>query len=74
MTITQRKTITALQKSVEKNAIKLYDKRTDIINAFANKDNFPKNLKLDDYLFDDLKSKPKFGESIAERIKKGRQK
>ena len=36
MTITQRKTITALQKTVIKNAVKLYH-RTDIINAFANK-------------------------------------
>ena len=42
-----------LEKRVLKNAMRLYDKRTDIINAFVNKDISFENLKLD-ALYDDL--------------------
>ena len=55
----------------------MYDKRTDIINAFVNEDIFFK--KLEAKLFDDSKNldprpQPLFEEGIPERVKLIRQK
>ena len=61
---TQRNQILTTQKNVKKNAMRLYDKRTNIINAFVNKDIFFENL-----VPDDLEYEPEFKESVAERIK-----
>ena len=61
---TQRNQILASQKSVLKNAIKLYGKRIDIIIAFANEDIYFGNGEKDVM---SKESEPKFEESIAER-------
>ena len=66
---TKKRNFFRTKKSDIKNALKLYDKRTDIINAFANGDILFGNLESDVYLPEDLESKPKFKESIAERVK-----
>ena len=60
---TQRKQFFAAQRSVLRNAIKLYDKRVIIIHAFINKD----AEKDVDYELE--KFEPEFEESIAEKIK-----
>ena len=65
---TKKRNFFRTKKSDIKNALKLYDKRTDI-NAFANGDILFGNLESDVYLPEDLESKPKFKESIAERVK-----
>ena len=54
----------SLQKSVISNAIKLYEKRTIIIDAFIDKNILSRNLEEDLYYWDE---EPKFDESIAER-------
>ena len=54
-----------------KNALKLYDKRNDIINAFANKNIFLFAKDQKDYF---LRLEPKFEESIPEKTKLKRQK
>ena len=64
-----------IQKRVIKNAIKQYDKITDIINAFVNKIIFFWNLE--ENIFDKSKySEPKlsFEESLPGRTNMGRQK
>ena len=57
------------QKGVIKNALKPYDKRTDIINAFVNGYILFVNLEPDVYLPEDLKLDPKF-ENLMKKIKK----
>ena len=72
---TQRNQTLTAQKSVLKNAIKLYDKRTDIINVFVNEDIAPKSTEVK--LCNDpeeSKSEPKFEKGIAERTKMRRHK
>ena len=66
---TERRTIISSQRSVASNAIKLYDKRDIIFDAFINKNILPGNLKEDVY----QNEKPKYEESIAERTKMRRQ-
>ena len=66
---TKRRKIISSQKSVIKNAIKLYDKRDIIINAFINENIQPRNLEEDVH----LQEKPEYEESIAERTKMRRQ-
>ena len=68
-TKTQSRKIILSQRSVIRNAIKLYDKRDIIINAFVNKNIQPGDLEEDVY----LKEKPECEESTAER-KKGEDK
>ena len=59
----------------KKNALKLHDKRTDIINAFKNKDNLSGNLEADVYdIREGLEPEPLFEETISERTKVRRQK
>ena len=53
--------------------MRLYDKRTDIINAFVNKDISFENLEPD-VLSDYLEYEPEFEESVVERTKMRRQK
>ena len=68
---TQRKTISAEQKSVLKNALKLYDGRTNTINAFVDEHFILGNIEAD--IFDEsenLEAEPLFEESISERTKK----
>ena len=65
---TKKRNFFRTKKNDIKNALKLYDKRTDI-NAFANGDILFGNLESGVYLPEDLESKPKFKESIAERVK-----
>ena len=60
---TQRKQFFAAQRSVLRNAIKLYDKRVIIIHAFINKD------AEKDVDYEPEKFEPEFEESIAEKIK-----
>ena len=48
-TKTQRRTIISSQRSVTSNAMKLYEKRDIIFNAFINKNILPGNLKEDVY-------------------------
>ena len=51
-TKTQRKEILASQKSILKDAIRLYDKRTFIINALINKDIYSGDVEKDmHYIF-----------------------
>ena len=72
---TQRNQILEAREGVIKNAIKMYDKRANIIDAFVNEDITTKNPKAK--LYDDpeeLESKLKFEESIAERTKMRREK
>ena len=65
---TQRKQFFAAQRSVLRNAIKLYDKRVIIIHAFINKD------VEKDVDYEPEKFEPEFEESIAEKIKMRTQK
>ena len=72
---TERKQILVIQKRVIKNAIKQYDKITDIINAFVKKIIFFWNLE--ENIFDKSKySEPKlsFEESMSGRTNMRRQK
>ena len=74
---TQRNQILAAQKSVAKNVLKLYDKRTDIINASVNKHTYHGDLEADVFGKSenpDSEPKPPFEESISKRTKMGRQK
>ena len=64
-TKTHRKQTFATQKSVLKNAIKLYDERTDIINAFVNNHIYAGDVEKDMY-YQSEGSKPEFEESTAE--------
>ena len=57
-TKTQKRKIISSQSNVIKNALKLYDKRDIIINAFINKNILPGDLEEDVY----QEEKPKFGE------------
>ena len=66
---TKRRKIISSQKSVIKNAIKLYDKRDIIINVFINENILPENLEEDVH----LQEKTEYEESIAERTKMRRQ-
>ena len=68
-TKTQGRNIISSQRSVIKIAIKLYDKRDIIINAFINKNIETGNLEKDAY----LQEKPEYDEYIAERAKIRRQ-
>ena len=61
-------------KECNKNALKLYNKRTDIINAFVNGDILFGNLETDACLLEDLESEPNFEKSTAENLKMRRQK
>ena len=65
----QRKEIISSQKSVINNAVKLYDRRDIIIDAFINRDILPGNLEEDVY----QNEQPKFEGSIGERAKMRRQ-
>ena len=69
-TKTQRRKIISLHRSVTKNAIKLYDKRNIIIDAFINKNILPGNLEEDVYYRD---KEPDYEENIAKRKKWRRQ-
>ena len=62
---TQRRKVISSQKSLIKNAIKLYDERTTIINTLISKNIYPGNLK--EYIYQD--KEPKHEESIAETTK-----
>ena len=53
--------------------MRLYDKRTDIINAFVNNHIYPAEVEKDVH-YGSEKSEPKFEESVAERTKMRRQK
>ena len=64
----ERKTI-SIQKRFLNNALKLFDKRGDITDAFVNKNILPGNLEEDVY----QEEKPEYEESIAERAKMKRQ-
>ena len=66
---TPKKTILTTQKSVLNNALKLYDRKTTMINAFINKSIYLGDLED---VYQD--KEPKFVESIAERTKMRRQK
>ena len=71
----EKKQIIMVQKGVLKNTINLYHNRTDIINAFVNKNFLSGNLEAD--LFDESKDsepEPPFAESISEKTKMKRQK
>ena len=63
-----KKRILTTQKNVLNNALKLYDRRTTMINAFINKNIYPGDLED---LYQD--KKPMFDESIGERTKFKRQ-
>ena len=56
-----------------RNALKLHNKKTDIINSFVNGDILFGNLEPDLYLPEDLESEQKFEKSIIERVKIRRQ-
>ena len=62
-----------ITKNVIKKAVKLYDKRAIIINAFANSHVYHGDVEKDVYYLPE-KSEPKFEESIVERTKLRRQK
>ena len=64
-TKTERRKIILSRRSVLKNAIKLYDKRDTIINAFINKNIYPGDLEEDVY----QDKETEYEESIAERAK-----
>ena len=66
---TQRSKTILIQKSVLRNAARLFDKRGDIIDAFVNKNILPGDLEKDAY----QKEEPKYEESIAERTKMRRE-
>ena len=68
-TKTQRKKTILVQKSVIFNAIRLFDKRGNIIDAFVNKEILSGDLEKDVH----RKEEPKYEESIAERTKMRRQ-
>ena len=72
-TKTQRKIYFAEQKNVLRNALKLYDKITDITNAFINRDTYSGDVEKDVH-YKPEESEPKFAESIAEKTKIRRQK
>ena len=72
---TQGKQIFAIQKSALRNALKLYDKRTDIINAFVIRFIFSGNPEVDTFgESEKLESESPFEESKSERTKLRRQK
>ena len=64
----ERKTI-SIQKSVLNNALKLFNKRGYIIDAFVNKDILPGDLEEYVYKIEE----PEYVQSIAERTKLRRQ-
>ena len=64
-TKTQRRKTISIQKIVINNALKLFNKRSDIIDAFVNKNILPGDLEKDVY----QKEEPEYEESIAERLK-----
>ena len=65
----QKERIILSQKNVIVNALKLYDKRGDIIGAFVSENILPGNLE--EYV--NQKEEPEYGESIAERTKTRKQ-
>ena len=65
----QKERIILSQKNVIVNALKLYDKRGDIIRAFVSENILPGNLE--EYV--NQKEEPEYGESIAERTKTRKQ-
>ena len=65
-TKTQRKEIAASQKSVIRNAIKRYDKRDIMMNAFINKRICSGDVEEEVYYWDE---ESKYEESIAKRAK-----
>ena len=67
---TKKKTC-AEQKSVVKNALRVYDERIDIINAFINENIYSENVEKDVY-YEREKSELKCEKNIAERIKRQR--
>ena len=67
-----RNQILGSQKNVLKNAVKLYDKRDFISNAFVNNHVYHGDVEKDVYYMSE-KSEPKFEESIVERSKLRRQ-
>ena len=67
---TKRKEDIRTQKSIVRNALNLYDKRTAIINAFVSKSILPGDVEKDVYYWD---KEPIFEESIGERTKMRRQ-
>ena len=69
---TQRNQILVSQKSIVKNAIKLYDKGANTINLFVNKHIYPGEVEKD-VCYSPEKSKQKFEKTIAEKIKLKRQ-
>ena len=68
-TKTQRRKTISIQKSVINNALRLFDKRGIIIDAFENKSILSGDLEEDFY----QKEEPEYQESIAERTKMRRQ-
>ena len=68
-TKTQKRKTISIQKSVPSNALRLYDKRGDIIDIFVNKNILPGDLEEDVY----RKEEPEYEESLAERTKMRRQ-
>ena len=70
---TQINHIFALQKSAIKNAINMYHTKTDIINAFVNKDIYFVDVEKGVY-YKSEESESKFEQSIAERTKMRREK
>ena len=68
-TITQRRKTISIQKSVLNNAVRLFNIRGNIINAFINKDILTGNLEEDV----SQKEEPEYQESIAEKTKLRRQ-
>ena len=72
-TKTQRKNFFTEQKIVLRNALKLYDQRKEIINAFIKKDIYSGDVEKDVY-YKSEESKPEFEEFVAEGTKIRRQK
>ena len=61
-----------ITKNVIKKAVKLYDKRAFIVNAFVNNHVYHGDVEKDVYYMPE-KSEPKFEESVVERSKLRRQ-
>ena len=68
-TKTQEKKILTTQRNVLNNALKLYDKRSAMIDEFINKNIYFENLEEDGHQYEE----PSYEESRAERTKMRRQ-